>query len=425
MRPAGSPAPAIIPGVTKPPRTLLVVLASAGLLALAGLAWWGLSGSSEGSPQRADAPFEVAASDLGIHANHTRPAAPTGALRLNCYPTWRETNPAPGVYDWTAMDALVDRARSWGYQDIVHSFCATPEWAAGPVDRPKKEVLGARSTAAPPLQAWKDYTTAVVQRYKGRITAYQAWNEGTTAQFFQGTPDQLADMTVALRDVVAAHDPDALVVSASVQQVTPEFRDWGLQYLTALKQRDWPIEVISFHSYAEKDSLTPGRQGVIEGFHDQLEQLAAPDLPLWDTETTYTGRPVTGEDAGALVVRSFLDSWRMGVDRTYWYIWFDGDNPFGSIQMRADSAAGKALKRFGDLVIGATYQGCTEEPDGLVRCPFERDGKPFTILWAEQSPVAVTLPEAQTVTNLATGKESTEDALEVGGSPVLVPASVG
>lgn len=368
-------------------------------------------------------PFTITAPDLGIHANHTKPKAPTGALRLNCYPTWREINPAKGVYRWAKMDALVNRAVAWGYSDIVHSFCGTPKWAAGPVKTPKYEALGYKSTAAPKNMAdWEAYITEVVKRYKGRITAYQAWNEGTAKSFFQGTPSQLGTMTSLLNKVVSTHDPNALVLSASVQQVNSAQRSWGLSYLKQLKSRGWPVEVLTFHGYGPRNTVANGRQAAITSFRRQLASLRAPRLPIWDTETTYTGTAIKGEKAGALVVRSYLDGWRMGVKRTYWYIWFDGYNKFGSIQMRSGSAPALALKRFGDRVIGATYLGCTEASNGLVRCRFTKDGQPFTIMWAEGSSVVVPQAAATSYQNLATGSWSSATRITVKGSPLLIGA---
>ena len=90
---------------------LIVVVCAAAVVTL-----WTLARPSPVDEASRDLPqgsFTVQAQDLGVHANHSKPDIPLTAIRLNCYPTWRESNPAPGVYDWSAMDLLVDRARAY------------------------------------------------------------------------------------------------------------------------------------------------------------------------------------------------------------------------------------------------------------------------------------------------------------------------
>jgi hypothetical protein len=366
--------------------------------------------------------FTVASVDLGIHAFHVKPNAPVGSTRHACIPTWRQANPKRGVYDFTYMDSVVNRSIAWGFKDIVHVFCGTPAWAAGSVSQPKVEALGYKSTAAPKsMTDYEAFVTQVVKRYKGRITAYQPWNEPTAKSFFQGTPKQMAEMTRILSRVVATHDPAAVVVSAPVQQFNSAVRAWGLSYLKELKARSWPVEVFSFHGYASTGSGANGRQSVISGFKRQLSSLGAPRRPLWDTEVTYlASRQITGETSGALVIRSYLDGWRMGVKRTYWYMWTQKFNPFGEIQMRPGTPAAVGLKRFGDQVIGAKYNGCKEGSNGLVKCSFTRGGQDFTIMWAEGKAVTVSRTAPTRYQNLVTGSWATSKKITVKGTPLLV-----
>jgi hypothetical protein len=272
---------------------------------------------------------------------------------------------------------------------------------------------------------WQAFVTAVVKRYKGRITSYQVWNEATTDQFFQGTPKQMAQMTQVLFKVVGQHDPGATVVSASMQQFNPAVRDWGLRYLKQLKALGWPVEVYSFHGYGPDNTFANGRQSVITGFRKQLSSLRAPSRPVWDTEVTYkSAKALSGQRQGALVLRSFMDGWRMGIPRTYWYRWSEQFNSFGAVQMRPGSVPAKALKRFSTQVIGASYRGCTEGTNGLVRCRFLKNGKYFTILWAEGSAVTVTRSTSTRFVNLVTGTSASSRRIQVTGSPLLINARV-
>jgi len=370
--------------------------------------------------------FTVGSTHLGIHANHARPSVPTGSLRLNCFPLWSEVHTGRGQFNWGPMDAIVDRAVDWGYRDIMFTFCGTPRWAGGPVRTPRREVLGPWSTSAPKnLDDWSAFVSAVVDRYKGRITHYQAWNEPTTDQFFQGTPKQMAAMTKRLNDIVARQDPNATVVAASLQQVNKSMRDWGYKYLKELKALRWPVEVFSFQGYSSS-GVPDGRQSVISGFKRQLRSLRAPNRQVWDTEITYkaTRGRLTANRQGALVIRSYLDGWRMGVRRTYWYAWTDGPMPFGGVRMSPGTVPAAALDRFGSKVIGARYTGCKESSNGLVRCTFTRDGGTFTILWSERKPVTVRRTTSTSYQDLVTGATAAGRSIRVADQPLLVNGRV-
>ena len=50
---------------------------------------------------------------------------------------------------------------------------------------------------------------------------------------------------------------------------------------------------------------------------------------------------------------TFLDGWRTGVRRPYWYLWSADYYSFPGIQMRIGDASTAALNTLGDWVIGA------------------------------------------------------------------------
>src|SRR5690606_6946581 len=70
---------------------------------------------------------------------------------------------------WDKYDTIVDLAEQYGVQ-ILARLSTPPDWAQSP------EVTG---DFAPPadLQDFIDYAVAVAERYQGRITHYQVWNE--------------------------------------------------------------------------------------------------------------------------------------------------------------------------------------------------------------------------------------------------------
>ena len=265
-------------------------------------------------------PFEVDDTVFTIHSFHSNPETKSTNFRMACFPLWSQTEPKKGKYDWKLFDEDLIKQALYGATELIHAFCGTPEWAAGKVRDPSQEVFGPGTTAAPKkMSDFQDYVTTVVRRYKGQIGAYEVWNEATSPQFFQGTPQQMAEMTSIVKKVVAKEDPDAIVTSASLQTHRDDYYEgFAVPYLKALAKRDWPVDVYNGHFYPPGKGGPAERRERIASFRRTLDKLDAPNKPLWDTEVNYYteltgGEPdgrITGDKAAAWAVRTYLDGWR-------------------------------------------------------------------------------------------------------------------
>lgn len=341
-----------------------------------------------------NAPFSVTRTDLGIHSFTTQPEVPAGSIRLNCFPTWSQVEPTRGTYDWTQFDATVAQAEAWGFTDITFVFCSTPAWAGTPVTAPDEAAFGP-GTAQPPadMADYREFVRQVVERYRGRISGYEVWNEPSSPQFFTGTPAQMGEMTEIVYRTVQETDPEAYVLSAGFQTHRPDYyREFTPAYFDDLRARGWPIDGVSAHFYPLAEGTPRTRAAQIEQLQADLDKYDAPEqLPVWDTEVNYNvdvpgGYPdgrITGRTAAAWTVQTYLDGWRLGLRRTYWYLWTAEYYGFQGIQMRPDDPATTAMQTFGNWVIDTRFTGCTETGH-LVECAFSKnDGTNFRIAWSQ------------------------------------------
>lgn len=342
-----------------------------------------------------DDEFVVTARDLGIHSFSTQPQVPTSAIRLNCYPGWSAVNPVAGQYDWVEFDRIVEQAEAWGYEDILYVFCSTPPWAGEPLAGTDQAAFGPGTAQAPAdMATFEAYVRAVAERYRGRIDGYEVWNEPGSPQFFTGTPEQMGEMTEIVSRTVDVADPAAYVVSAGFQTHIPDrYDEFVPDYFADLRARDWPIDAVSAHFYPLAEGTPATRSAQITRLQEDLDKYGAPsDLGLWDTEVNYNvdlpgGAPagrISGTGAAAWTAQSYLDGWRLGVRRTYWYLWTAEYYGFPGIQMRLGDPATVALQTLGSWVIGTTFTGCAEA-DKVVQCRFRKDdGTEFTIAWSNK-----------------------------------------
>jgi hypothetical protein len=389
---------------------LVSVLAAGALLLTA------CGGGSETTGSETPAPTESAVIDpnavqpslVGLHIEGAEggawASAPFGALRLWDNGTaWSQIELAKGEFKWDNLDGVVETAESRGLTDILYVMGTTPDWAAAnpkklnPSDYPQPGAAEAPAN----ISDWSEWVTAVVTRYKGRITSYQIWNEANLANFFNGTPAQMAELTKVAYDIIKAIDPEAQVVSASPStRLVKSFDRFFPEYLQELAALDWPVDVIAIHTYPDATGDPSIRAALILKAQDLLKASGAPTLPLWDTELNYglagpgdlPRQEITGARAAGFVVRTFIDDLRLGIDRSYWYIWTLKPYPLLGVQAYSGSDGEQGFFAVNDWVTGASFDGCTEA-DNAVTCDFSRDGTSWIVAWAQTGEVTYTTPE--------------------------------
>jgi len=327
----------------------------------------------------------VTTGTFGIHSFTTQPQIEGASIRNTCAPYWRDLNPAPGVYDWSTMDNIVARHEAWGYTDIMFAFCGTPGWASGLGWIPAVEYKS-RGWGDPPanMSDYRAMVTEVVKRYKGRITSYQVWNEVTAIASWQGNGKQLAEMSKILNNVVNKIDPQAQVISPSFQvHCYPDCTDRIMKpFLKEAKKRNWPFDVLAVHGYVE------GLNGRYTKLKEVISSLKSYKLPkrieIWDTETNHVGGGLNNKETKAFLSRSFLDSFRLGVPRTYWYMWTYGSGDFGDVPMNPNSPTTiKSFDTMLDWTLGTKVKSCDENGKLLV-CSFKGSGKNFKMVWTSK-----------------------------------------
>jgi polysaccharide biosynthesis protein PslG len=125
---------------------------------------------------------------------------------------WRDISGARGAYDWYRTDRIVALAEQNRLKLLVR-LDQQPQWAqADP---------GALTTNGPPgdLADFGQFCGAVAGRYRGRVQAYEVWNEPNLAREWGGQPPDPAAYVQLLKVCYLAikqADPQAIVISAGL-----------------------------------------------------------------------------------------------------------------------------------------------------------------------------------------------------------------
>ena len=320
------------------------------------------------------------------------PTIPVGSVRLwDTETTWSSVETAQDQFNWAKLDGAVTTAEKNGVHDILMVLAGTPSWATDdPAAGGAAGVLPGAAGMPKNLADWDDWVRQVVTKYKGRITAYQPWNEANLTTFSTGTPKEMADLTKRAYDIIKSIDPAALVVAPSTgTRLGGPFNKFYPAYLAELKARNWPIDVFAAHTYPASLGTPTDRATLARMWESALAAAGAPDKPLWDTENNFglagpgptnPDQDIEGTQAADWAARTYLDALRLGISRVYWYSWGPNLDLVG-IQMNTGSPAAVSLTTLQDWIVGATYNGCVGT--AKVRCTFTKAGARTKIFWAE------------------------------------------
>ena len=121
---------------------------------------------------------------------------------------WEEFEPRQGEIDWTFLDMVVNGAQEANVK-LLLSVVTAPAWSRPGADH---------SVDGPPTdpQTYANFVSQLATRYKGRVAAYEIWNEQNLGREWGGPGRQSATAYVALlkaaHQAVKSADPDAMVV---------------------------------------------------------------------------------------------------------------------------------------------------------------------------------------------------------------------
>lgn len=204
-----------------------------------------------------------------------------------------------GSFFWGATDYVINEAhrRGMGVLGVLHE---TPAWAGSPP-----------LSGVPNLDAFGRFAGAVAERYEGKISALEVWNE-PNGRFFLNPVDPAAytGMVKAAYAAIKAHDDpddpeDDITVVAGVlgsgRTLGDDFTMNPIDFLQGMYDADAQghFDAFSFHPYhydipfseGETQSDSPILQ--LRAIRELMEQYGDGDLKVWASEY---GLPTTPFD---------------------------------------------------------------------------------------------------------------------------------
>lgn len=152
--------------------------------------------------------------------------------------SWKDLEPKRGEWDFSRADEIVGEVEAKGLKLVVRLGDApdwslaspatsingegeeTPEVTGSPLQTPEATSQKAFLDSPPEnLQDFADTCGTIAARYKGRIAAYQIWNEPNLAREWGGKPPNATEYVALLKacsEAIRAADPAAILISAGL-----------------------------------------------------------------------------------------------------------------------------------------------------------------------------------------------------------------
>jgi polysaccharide biosynthesis protein PslG len=220
---------------------------------------------------------------------------------------------------WETVDYLVNAAyeRDMGILGVLNS---TPGWAVEP---------GMPAISSPPAsnEEYAEFVGTVAERFVGKVSAYEVWNEPNAYFFWYPEPDPAAytELLQAAYPAIKAADPNATVIGAVVGLVTdvPGLAISPARFVDEMYAAGAGgyFDALSYHPYHSYTPISQSRAWGPSSAVNQLEQMRAlmvangdADKLIWASEY---GEPTSIVDEGtqAAFIQDFLNTWS-GFDYT-------------------------------------------------------------------------------------------------------------
>lgn len=214
----------------------------------------------------------------------------------------------PNSWDWANADRAINAAHARG-MGVLGILAATPFWAGVPY-----------LSGQPNPQAFATYAGVVADRYEGKVSAYEIWNEPNSIQFLN--PVDPAGYTALLKaayPAIKAADPTATVIGGVVGATLTfgalTMNPVGfIEGMYAAGAKGY-FDALSYHPYQYSLPFSGGLlqwESPINQLNAIRSMMAAQGdgaLKIWATEYGLPTSVVTAADQAAYI-KDFLTAWQ-------------------------------------------------------------------------------------------------------------------
>ena len=385
---------------------------------------------------------------------------------------WDKVEPAKGRFTWHETDAIIGDLLGNGMRVLV-TIRSYSRWAS-----PKSKVItGKRKKwrkykvsgmpADKNILSYRTFVQRLVERYDGdddfgdlpplaemkksiRRNPIKYWqienepggpdvNEGSN--FWNGTAEELARLTMLASDAMKKADPDAkIVLSGFGYNAMKKCRDGGYpgRMLQIFKNKNYDFDVFDIHNY--QDVMTIFEQ--VADVRRLLEGHGFPRTRIWMTETDFNWRKLKlgishksySERRAISMVKRHVVAFGLGVEKVFQWTLSDFKGASWPPKKRAEFTTFRGIldENLKPKPISVTYQLMISKLDGFTSAEEISKGssnrvfrfligrKPIFVAWTNRAPSSLSLDMDKVRVTDVFGKETVGSGRSIGLSTIPV-----
>ena len=244
---------------------------------------------------------------------------------------WEEIETAPGFWDWTNYDRVIDDLVDRGFEPLVILAYGNPNYFAGPCPMPDGGIFPCLPEDKEPFYR---FARNAAERYEGRVKFFEVWNEPNGWFRFWptvvgGDPAAYAELTRNTVTAVRSKCPGCQVLAGGMVYLPTPITMGQLDFMSGMQARVPTIfeqvDGIAFHAYTFYPPVHPPETQNLNQvpFDEAMQSVRAAcacERPLWVTETGWTAvGQLTEEDRARFAVRGLLLPLTQGAQSWLWW----------------------------------------------------------------------------------------------------------
>jgi hypothetical protein len=340
------------------------------------------------SPFGINGPGTPATPDPAQWANVDQLLKEQGVQWIRTEFTWTKVEPEAGTFNWTPGDDLVEA----GHQAQENLLGLVDYWGSY-----IKDPYSAANFSAD-VQQYDAYLAALVKRYMPGgtlaqqegwshygITAWEIWNEPSTAAFWGGTVQQYAELVNSAAATIKAIEPNATILA------------YGWQPDVLVPLSDGAFTGVSIHDYpgAAYPSEAEFYNGV-ENLRQLLTENGVGSDPIWMTENGWSTNSVTETQQAEYIVRAAIQSLAGSLNKYFMFEWQYPQEGYGELDASLlPLPAYPAMAGMTDMLNGytpATSVNPIQMGTAVRAFAFQDGTRSLVALWSPTQTGTLTLP---------------------------------
>jgi polysaccharide biosynthesis protein PslG len=251
-------------------------------------------------------------------------AAEAGIKWVRCGFAWTDLERKKGVWDFSRTDLLIQKASARGIK-ILALLGACPTWANG-----------GHHYFYPPtdMAAWRNYVATVCGRYRGRIPAWEIWNEENIADFWKpkADPKRYVQLLGCASAEIRKADPEARVIFGGVAGLGKKYLNDCLaagaaNYVDAIAYHPYSSDIWGFFNPLETRPNEDVCRRVLQDMRSMISRYTSRRLEIWLTELGWNTcgwwGTVDEKTQAAYMLRTLVNYASQGVDKVFYYSLYD------------------------------------------------------------------------------------------------------